>query len=230
MDAYERSLKQQAERIKRELSKEGKVPTPAPKSTPSEEFVPSDVPSPIYGYARPKQKIVLPPEHSPETRQPEEASIEPHTDQNEVSTDEVVELDERVPTGRETATEIEPEKEQPILGGVSIVDDGFSSVFMSSTDLTKKQVEFVEEQPEVEAQQSLDLDTTAEAIGPVVENVAETLQTESEQTELPDDEELTPAVKVSFKADTPPVNVMMTPKDRMAMYRSRRLAENNNNL
>ncbi|MCC5891605.1 hypothetical protein, partial [Exiguobacterium sp.] len=68
MDAYERSLKQQADRIRRELSQEGKKAAPVPKIDPPDEFVPTDVPSPIYGYARPKPKINLPTEHSPETR------------------------------------------------------------------------------------------------------------------------------------------------------------------
>ena len=244
MDAYERSLKQQAERIKRELSKEGKTAPVAPKQEPPEEFIPSDVPSPIYGYARPKPKIVLPDAHSPETRgefEKDETSVESFdttlsTEAPFVTSEEEIEgkdqamspaSNEWMETKEETNSVTDS---QPLLGDVSITDDGFSSVFMSSTDLNAKKVTFVEEQPEVKEQEEVELEVMTETIGPAVEHVAERLQTESEQTELPDDTELTPAVQVSFKADTPPINVMMTPKDRMAMYRSRRLAQKNNNL
>lgn len=239
MDAYERSLKQQAERIKRELSKEGKTAPVAPKQEPPEEFIPSDVPSPIYGYARPKPKIVLPDAHSPETRgefEKDETSVESlATEVPFVMNEEAIEETDRE-MNPDTSEDMEEEvthasiESQPVLGDVSITDDGFSSVFMSSTNLNAKKVTFVEEQPEVKEQEDVELEVMTETIGPAVEHVAERLQTESEQTELPDDTELTPAVQVSFKADTPPLNVMMTPKDRMAMYRSRRLAQKNNNL
>jgi hypothetical protein len=123
------------------------------------------------------------------------------------------------------------EEEKSILGQVSILDNGFSSVFMQSTDLSRsKKEEVVEVHQHAAPDESLDIDGSAEQIGESIEQIAEKLQTSSEQEELPADTELTPAVQVSFKADQPPVNVMMTPKDRMAMYRSRRLAQKNNNL
>ena len=235
MDAYERSLKQQADRIKRELSKEGQPVSPPPKVDITDEFIPTDVPSPIYGYARPKPKIVLPVEHSPETREP-----------LEMSTASEVVLPEESLQDEETTNAISPEidaehvediseetieEEKSILGQVSILDNGFSSVFMQSTDLSRsKKEEVVEVQQHAAPDESLDIDGSVEQIGESIEQIAEKLQTPSEQEELPADTELTPAVQVSFKADQPPVNVMMTPKDRMAMYRSRRLAQKNNNL
>lgn len=235
MDAYERSLKQQADRIRRELSREGQPVSPPPKVDITDEFIPTDVPSPIYGYARPKPKIVLPVEHSPETREPVEMS----------TASEVV-LPEESPQDEETTNTISPEidaehvedisgetteEEKSILGQVSILDNGFSSVFMQSTDLSRSKKEEVAEVHQSAApEESLDFDGSAEQIGESIEQIAEKLQTPSDQEELSADTELTPAVQVSFKADQPPVNVMMTPKDRMAMYRSRRLAQKNNNL
>ena len=235
MDAYERSLKQQAERIKRELSKEGQKGSPPPKVEVKEEFIPSDVPSPIYGYARPKPKIVLPVEHSPETRDAYDstmASTQSTTEEpiQESSTESVSEPEWSNESNELISEEMEME-EKSILGEVSILDNGFSSVFMQSTDLSRSKKEtVVEAHQDATPHTDLDIDGSAEQIGPSFEQIAERLQTPPEQQEVPYDIELTPAVQVSFKADQPPVNVMMTPKDRMAMYRNRRLAQKNNNL
>lgn len=235
MDAYERSLKQQAERIKRELSKEGQKGSPPPKVEVTEEFIPSDVPSPIYGYARPKPKIVLPVEHSPETREAYDstmASTHSATEEpiQESSTEPVSEPEWSEESNELISEEMEME-EKSILGEVSILDNGFSSVFMQSTDLSRSKKEtVVEAHQDATPHTDLDIDESAEQIGPSLEQIAERLQTPSEQQEVPSATDLTPAVQVSFKADQPPVNVMMTPKDRMAMYRSRRLAQKNNNL
>lgn len=300
MDAYERSLKQQADRIRRELSQEGKKGAPAPKPEPKDEFVPSDVPSPIYGYARPKPKIILPTEHSPETRDDsairqakrvavpvEEVSeavppiVEPEPKNEPVidSVDEPVvdSVDKSVPTvddaptsqpdldvtadespSAETLEEMVSEHAEtpseetiistetieesplvsedetaeqdtkPLLGEVSIVESGFASVFMGSTDLKSSKIAVREEKQDV-TEEDVSLDAPVETVAPVVEDVAKTLQTD-EPIEVPDEEELTPAMSVSYKAEGPPLNVMMTPQDRMAMYKSRRLAKKNNNL
>ena len=235
MDAYERSLKQQAERIKRELSKEGQKGSPPPKIEVKEEFIPSDVPSPIYGYARPKPKIVLPVEHSPETRDAYDSTMaSTHSTMEEPiqesSTESVSEPEWSNESNELISEEMEME-EKSILGEVSILDNGFSSIFMQSTDLSRSKKEtVVEAHQDATSHTDLDIDGSAEQIGPSFEQIAERLQTPPEQQEVPSDIELTPAVQVSFKADQPPVNVMMTPKDRMAMYRSRRLAQKNNNL
>lgn len=303
MDAYERSLKQQADRIRRELSQEGKKGVPAPKPEPKDEFVPSDVPSPIYGYARPKPKIILPTEHSPETRddsafrqakrvavQEDEVSeavppsvvpepeTEPITDTVDESATESV--NESVPTADEAPltqpdldvvadeapametleemvakqTEVpveapiistetsEPIDEnptvsedelaepdvKPLLGEVSIVENEFASVFMGSTDLKSSKISVREEKQDVMEPPSSN-EATVERVAPIVEDVASTLQPE-QPGEVPDEEALTPAMSVSYKAEGPPLNVMMTPQDRMAMYKSRRLAKKNNNL
>ncbi|MCA0980765.1 MULTISPECIES: hypothetical protein [Exiguobacterium] len=234
MDAYERSLKQQADRIKRELSKEGQPVSPPPKVDITDEFIPTDVPSPIYGYARPKPKIVLPVEHSPETREPFEMSTASEVVPSEESLqdEEIVSISPEIDAEHiEDISGETTEEEKSILGQVSILDNGFSSVFMQSTDLSRsKKEEVVEVHQHAAPDESLDIDGSVEQIGESIEQIAEKLQTPSEQEELPADTELTPAVQVSFKADQPPVNVMMTPKDRMAMYRSRRLAQKNNNL
>lgn len=235
MDAYERSLKQQAERIKRELSKEGQKGSPPTKVEVKEEFIPSDVPSPIYGYARPKPKIVLPVEHSPETRDAYDstmASTHSTTEETirESFTESVSEPEWNKESNELISEEMEME-EKSILGEVSILDNGFSSVFMQSTDLSRSKKEtVVEAHQDTTPHTNLDIDESVEQIGPSLEQIAERLQTPPEQQEVPSDIELTPAVQVSFKADQPPINVMMTPKDRMAMYRSRRLAQKNNNL
>lgn len=323
MDAYERSLKQQADRIRRELSQEGKKGAPAPKPEPKDEFVPSDVPSPIYGYARPKPKIILPTEHSPETRddsamrqakrvavpveemseavppsvtpEPEnepvidsvDESVMESVDESVVeSVDESVDepvmesVDESAPDTDEATTpqsdfdliadeapvaetleemvaeqtdspieasiisaetsqpidesqtvlEDEPDESdtKPLLGEVSIVESGFASVFMGSTDLKSSKIAVREEKQDV-TEPSLPTEASVETVAPIVEDVAKTLQSD-EPVDVPDEETLTPAMGVSYKADGPPLNVMMTPQDRMAMYKSRRLAKKNNNL
>ena len=233
MDAYERSLKQQAERIKRELSKEGQKGSPPPKIEVKEEFIPSDVPSPIYGYARPKPKIVLPVEHSPETRDAYDSTMaSTHSTMEEPIQESSTESVSEPEWSKESNELISEEmEEKSILGEVSILDNGFSSIFMQSTDLSRSKKEtVVEAHQDATPHTDLDIDGSAEQIGPSFEQIAERLQTPPEQQEVPSDIELTPAVQVSFKADQPPVNVMMTPKDRMAMYRSRRLAQKNNNL
>lgn len=297
MDAYERSLKQQAERIRRELSQEGKKAVPVPKVETPEEFIPSDVPSPIYGYARPKPKINLPSEHSPETRSDlnadskyvEEAStaepfvpeateetvnraelfhgaqsppVVPETVEEETETEESV--DETVNVERDLAVEpeaapetlvevpanevtISPEIEEPTfdatqgepvdkieektgLGDVSILEGGFASVFMGSTELSPSKV-VIRDEKEAASSEPINVEeTSVEQVAPIVEDVAKTLQTDTEQTVVEDGAELTPAVSVSYKAEGPPLNVMMTPQDRMAMYRKRRLDQKNNNL
>ena len=325
MDAYERSLKQQADRIRRELSQEGKKGAPAPKPEPKDEFVPSDVPSPIYGYARPKPKIILPAEHSPETRDdsairqakrvavpvedvsevvPPIAAPEPETAPEIESVDEPMiesaeepvidfvdetvdepELEsvdesvtesagEPVPTSQpdldvsadeapaaekleemvaeQTESPIEasiistetsePMEEsptvlkdepveadaKPLLGEVSIVESGFASVFIGSTDLKSSKISVHEEKQDV-VEPTLPIEASVETVAPIVEDVAKTLQSD-EPVDVPDEETLTPAMGVSYKAEGPPLNVMMTPQDRMAMYKSRRLAKKNNNL
>lgn len=311
MDAYERSLKQQADRIRRELSQEGKKGAPAPKPEPKDEFVPSDVPSPIYGYARPKPKIILPTEHSPETRddsamrqakrvavpveeiseavppsvtpEPENEPVIDSVDESVVeSVDESVmeSVDESAPDTDEAMTpqsdfdvtadeapvaetleemvaeqtdspieasiisaetsqpidesptvlEDEPDESdtKPLLGEVSIVESGFASVFMGSTDLKSSKIAVREEKQDV-TEPSLPTEASIETVAPIVEDVSKTLQSD-EPVDVPDEETLTPAMGVSYKADGPPLNVMMTPQDRMAMYKSRRLAKKNNNL
>lgn len=303
MDAYERSLKQQADRIRRELSQEGKKGAPAPKPEPKDEFVPSDVPSPIYGYARPKPKIILPTEHSPETRDdsamrqakrvavpvegmsevvPPSVTPEPENEPVIDSVDESVmeSVDESAPDTDEAMTpqsdfdviadeapvvetleemvaeqtdspieasiisaetsqpidesptvlEDEPDESdtKPLLGEVSIVESGFASVFMGSTDLKSSKIAVREEKQDV-TEPSLPTESSVETVAPIVEDVAKTLQSD-EPVDVPDEETLTPAMGVSYKADGPPLNVMMTPQDRMAMYKSRRLAKKNNNL
>ncbi|WP_214835193.1 hypothetical protein [Exiguobacterium sp. s36] len=298
MDAYERSLKQQADRIRRELSQEGKKGAPAPKPEPKDEFVPSDVPSPIYGYARPKPKIILPTEHSPETRDdsamrqakrvavpvegmsevvPPSVTPEPENEPVIDSVDESVmeSVDESAPDTDEATTpqsdfdviadeapvaetleemvaeqtdspieasiisaetsqpidesptvlEDEPDESdtKPLLGEVSIVESGFASVFMGSTDLKSSKIAVREEKQDV-TEPSLPTEASVETVAPIVEDVAKTLQSD-EPVDVPDEETLTPAMGVSYKADGPPLNVMMTPQDRMAMYKSRRLAK-----
>lgn len=284
MDAYERSLKQQAERIRRELSQEGKKSAPAPKPEPAGEFIPSDVPSPIYGYARPKPKIDLPTEHSPETRddltidqsesEPEltetvaEEIVTARVPESIIQDESVVEdnqsiespfgaedkiLEERESVAEPLETIISPETSdmidetssvserdvasglsidsKPLLGDVSILEDGFASVFMDSTQLKTSKI-VVREEKEEAASADVTLEVTSvEEVAPLVEDIAETLQTDANEPEhVLDEAELTPAVNVSYKADSPPLNVMMTPQDRMAMYRSRRLAQKNKNL
>ncbi|STO07703.1 hypothetical protein [Exiguobacterium aurantiacum] len=401
MDAYERSLKQQADRIRRELSQEGKKAAPAPKIDPPDEFVPTDVPSPIYGYARPKPKINLPDEHSPETRtdftsdsretvterdvpsastsesfvsersaavdkfdrttvfndtlsqervvledsypvdeptvdeteatppieaEPEQTSAEetvlesihlakesqadrvgaaepvtmetevseettpesvdeveaseatePVTMETEVSEETTPELVDEVEaseamepmamdakvseeTASESVDEVEASEamepvtmdaesraesnistetdngeestsdDKPSLGDVSIVEGGFASVFMGSTDLKASKLVVREDKDDVSFDDMTIEASSVEEVAPIVEDVAKTLQAEPEAQTVEDETELTPAVSVSYKAEGPPLNVMMTPQDRMAMYRSRRLAQKNNNL
>lgn len=280
MDAYERSLKQQADRIRRELSQEGKKAEKLPKAEKREEFVPSDVPSPIFGYARPKPKINLPVGQSPETREAlsvDETEMDKTLDSSKPSTETVAREDAALdaelslssetpvvesivetvtsvvdePTLEEVTTEetsapkpdleqtnISPETQleasddkKPLLGDVSILGDGFASVFMGSTDLKSSKVVVREERAEVASEDVSVEPVSVEEVAPIVEDVAKTLQNDDTDAGNSHDEAgLTSAITVSYKAESPPLNVMMTPQDRMAMYRSRRLAQKNNNL
>jgi hypothetical protein len=130
----------------------------------------------------------------------------------------------------QTVLEDEPDESdtKPLLGEVSIVESGFASVFMGSTDLKSSKIAVREEKQDV-TEPSLPTEASVERVAPIVEDVAKTLQSD-EPVDVPDEETLTPAMGVSYKADGPPLNVMMTPQDRMAMYKSRRLAKKNNNL
>lgn len=240
MDAYERSLKQQADRIRRELSREGKPSVTTPKLEASDEFIPSDVPSPIYGYARPKPKINLPVEHSPETResvfeesiqQMEETLVQEETAVQEETTfstnhdapSQVQALDSiSQETGNDLSSETKTETKQSI-GEVSILESGFASVFLQSTDLTTPKEEAIA--PNVE--------TAVEEV--TIEEVAEEIEAEAEARQqalegTSQEPEIIPAIEVTYQADTPPLNVLMTPQDRMAMYRAKRLAQKNTNL
>lgn len=280
MDAYERSLKQQADRIRRELSQEGKKGAQIPKPEPKDEFIPSDVPSPIYGYARPKPKVN---EHTLEAsedlslkqamriaesmRKPEDNRLEKapsdEVDESEVETlgtkidtlsdgDNEVETISVEQTERTLAHQNESQIEEQVispetsgnpetranerddshtndsLGELSIVDNSFASIFMSSTDLNSSKLVVQDEKQGVTSQEIL-TEPSVEDVAPIVEGVAKVLQSD-EQNDTSGEETLTPAVTVSYKAEGPPLNVMMTPQDRMAMYKSRRLAKKNNNL
>lgn len=234
MDAYERSLKQQADRIRRELSREGNPSVTTPKLEASDEFIPSDVPSPIYGYARPKPKINLPVEHSPETResvfeesiqQMEETPAQEETvsSTNHDAPSQVQALDSiSQETGNDLSSETKTETKQSI-GEISILESGFASVFLQSTDLTTPK-----EEPSAPNVETAGDEVTIEEVAEEIEAEAEARQQALEGTSQ--EPEIIPAIEVTYQADTPPLNVLMTPQDRMAMYRAKRLAQKNTNL
>ncbi|ASI36094.1 MULTISPECIES: hypothetical protein [unclassified Exiguobacterium] len=250
---YEQSLKEQAARIRRELAGEKETtPVERPKKEEREDrFVLTDVPSPIYGFQRPKKQRSI---------QEDVTSIESEMDvsseSEEGKTDEALEnmTDETIEaSGIETMeqtdlTEVDaglvPVTDSELLNPDPSIESSTEAFAVESFDSALTEQEPVEEEPVTELKQqdeSLEVTSLSEDTEqPPVENgdeissentVEHVLETETVQeqhvfTEKRAEEKTQVQSSAVKKPVGPPVNVVMTTKDLMAMYRARR--EQNN--
>ncbi|WP_075643126.1 hypothetical protein [Exiguobacterium indicum] len=236
---YEQSLKEQAARIRRELAGERETkPVERPKKEEREDrFVLTDVPSPIYGFQRPKQsasETVKATEETETSEQVSETVEEGNTDEVALTNQELiapeVALDEaEADAGLVPVTDVElliPEphtseelvrEEVPTVTEVEETDETETSSNSETVELSVVPTETSSEESadEKEAEQQ------AESFAPTFDTSAIEVDQDPSVTEV--DKPVQSEVK---KPVGPPVNVVMTTKDLMAMYRARR--EQNN--
>ena len=271
---YEQSLKEQAARIRRELAGEKETkPVERPKKEEREDrFVLTDVPSPIYGFQRPKKQRSIQEEGisdesevkvSSELKEEktEESLVDATDETNETSEIETMEqtdsteadaglvpttdsdllvpepIIEQVP--EERVKEIQPEivhvaateeNEVRLEEATDVQGNGLlTSPLLESESRDSAQsaepVTIGQAEP-----QHMEEDRESEPVFQTTdENAANVSLTTIEETpEKPAEETvISQAEQVSIKKPVgPPVNVVMTTKDLMAMYRARR--EQNN--
>ncbi|KQS19695.1 hypothetical protein ASF99_07360 [Exiguobacterium sp. Leaf187] len=236
---YEQSLKEQAARIRRELAGERETkPVERPKKEEREDrFVLTDVPSPIYGFQRPKQsasETVKATEETETSEQVSETVEEGNTDEVALTNQELIApevvLDEaEADAGLVPVTDVElliPEphtseelvrEEVPTVTEVEETDETETSSNSETVELSVVPTETSSEESadEKEAEQQ------AESFAPTFDTSAIEVDQDPSVTEV--DKPVQSEVK---KPVGPPVNVVMTTKDLMAMYRARR--EQNN--
>ena len=274
---YEQSLKEQAARIRRELAGEKETkPVERPKKEEREDrFVLTDVPSPIYGFQRPKKQRSIQEEiHSDESEVDVSSVHEEEKSSEESLEHETEELNEgsRIETMEQTDLTEADAGLVPMTDSEILVPEPSIEENSSSEDIVENQVEAQastetllpdEEETVEEAEnpvaEETDKEETAETqieTTPEVPAADQTVQEETEtilsstdmvhvdsQMEEPlsaDDasvDEMKQVVAVETEPTAnqsiqikkpvgPPVNVVMTTKDLMAMYRARR--EQNN--
>lgn len=236
---YEQSLKEQAARIRRELAGERETkPVERPKKEEREDrFVLTDVPSPIYGFQRPKQsasETVKATEETETSEQVSETVEEGNTDEVALTNQELIApevvLDEaEADAGLVPVTDVElliPEphtseelvrEEVPTVTEVEETDETETSSNSETVELSVVPTGTSSEESadEKEAEQQ------AESFAPTFDTSAIEVDQDPSVTEV--DKPVQSEVK---KPVGPPVNVVMTTKDLMAMYRARR--EQNN--
>lgn len=278
---YEQSLKEQAARIRRELAGEKETkPVERPKKEEREDrFVLTDVPSPIYGFQRPKKQRSIQEEiHSDESEVDVSSVHEEEKSSEESLEHETEELNEgsRIETMEQTDLTEADAGLVPMTDSEILVPEPSIEENSSPEDIVENQVEaqastetlLPEEEDAVEeaenpgAEETDKEDTAEETVEIQIEATPEvpvadqTVQEETEtipsstdmvhvdsQMEEPlsaDDasvDEMKQVVAVETEPTAnqsiqikkpvgPPVNVVMTTKDLMAMYRARR--EQNN--
>lgn len=279
---YEQSLKEQAARIRRELAGEKETkPVERPKKEEREDrFVLTDVPSPIYGFQRPKKQRSIQEEiHSDESEvdvssvheeeKSSEESLEHETEElNEGSRIETMEQTDltEADAGLVPMTDSEILVPEPSIEENSspedIVENQVEAQASTETLLPEEEEDAVEEAENPGAEETDKEDKVEETVETQIEATPEvpvadqTVQEETEtipsstdmvhvdsQMEEPlsaDDasvDEMKQVVAVETEPTAnqsiqikkpvgPPVNVVMTTKDLMAMYRARR--EQNN--
>ena len=271
---YEQSLKEQAARIRRELAGEKETkPVERPKKEEREDrFVLTDVPSPIYGFQRPKKQRSIQEEGisdesevevSSELKEEktEESLVDATDETNETSEIETMEQTDSteadaglVPTTDsdllvpkpviEQVPENRVEEIQPEIVHVAATEenelrleeatDVQENVLLTSPLLESESRDSAQSAEPVEIGQAeprhMEEDRESEPVFQTTdENAANVSLTTIEETpEKPAEETvISQADQVSIKKPVgPPVNVVMTTKDLMAMYRARR--EQNN--
>lgn len=236
---YEQSLKEQAARIRRELAGERETkPVERPKKEEREDrFVLTDVPSPIYGFQRPKQsasETVKATEETETSEQVSETVEEGNTDEVALTNQELIApevvLDEaEADAGLVPVTDVEllvPEphtseelvrEEVPTVTEVEETDETETS---SNSETVEQSVVPTETSSEESADEK-EAEQQVESFAPTFDTSAIEVDQDPSVTEV--DKPVQPEVK---KPVGPPVNVVMTTKDLMAMYRARR--EQNN--
>ncbi len=236
---YEQSLKEQAARIRRELAGERETkPVERPKKEEREDrFVLTDVPSPIYGFQRPKQsasETVKATEETETSEQVSETVEEGNTDKVALTNQELIApevvLDEaEADAGLVPVTDVElliPEphtseelvrEEVPTVTEVEETDETETS---SNSETVEPSVVPTETSSEESADEK-EAEQQAESFAPTFDTSAIEVDQDPSVTEV--DKPVQSEVK---KPVGPPVNVVMTTKDLMAMYRARR--EQNN--
>ncbi|ACB61702.1 hypothetical protein ABIC15_000520 [Exiguobacterium sp. PvP048] len=274
---YEQSLKEQAARIRRELAGEKETkPVERPKKEEREDrFVLTDVPSPIYGFQRPRKQRSIQEEIHSEESEVDVSSVQEEEKSEESLEHETEELNEesRIETMEQTdLTEADaglvPMTDSEILvpepsieensSPEDIVENQVEAQASTETLLPEEEEDAVEEAENPGAEET-DKEETVETqieATPEVPVADQTVQEETEtipsstdmvhvdsQMEEPlsaDDasvDEMKQVVAVETEPTAnqsiqikkpvgPPVNVVMTTKDLMAMYRARR--EQNN--
>ncbi len=236
---YEQSLKEQAARIRRELAGERETkPVERPKKEEREDrFVLTDVPSPIYGFQRPKQSLSETVEAAEETKTVEQVSDADEqgitdevtlTEQEAVAPEEVVLDNAEADAGFVPVTDVELLVPEPEANQEHVSEVELPTVPETEETVVKERVSEAPSTRETVEEQTVPMDTSSEAL--LDDQEAEKQQSE-EVTSILDPsvaeaEAVAPVQSEVKKPVGPPVNVVMTTKDLMAMYRARR--EQNN--
>lgn len=236
---YEQSLKEQAARIRRELAGERETkPVERPKKEEREDrFVLTDVPSPIYGFQRPKQsasETVKATEETETSEQVSETVEEGNTDEvaltdQELIAPEVVVDEAEADAGLVPVTDVELLVPEPHTSEELVREEVPTVTEVEETDVTEtssdsetmEQSAITTEASNEASADEKEAEQQLESFEPILDTSAIEVDQDSSVTEV--DKPVQSEVK---KPVGPPVNVVMTTKDLMAMYRARR--EQNN--
>ena len=256
---YEQSLKEQAARIRRELAGEKETsPVERPKKEEREDrFVLTDVPSPIYGFQRPKQQRSI---QEDVTSVESEVNVSSESEQGKIDeslenmTDETIEAsgietmeqtdlteadaglvpvtDSELLTPDPSIERANEEEASNSTVDFELVEDGIVEA-VEETGESLLETTVAEEnspvsEPVSEPLTEQTLPTSVDEVAPLENELPPTLEEQRPQldTEVTPNENVQEASNAVKKPAGPPVNVVMTTKDLMAMYRARR--EQNN--
>ncbi|WP_294740398.1 hypothetical protein [uncultured Exiguobacterium sp.] len=235
---YEQSLKEQAARIRRELAGERETkPVERPKKEEREDrFVLTDVPSPIYGFQRPKQsasETIKATEETETSEQVSETVEEGITDEVALTNQELIAqevlLDEaEADAGLVPVTDVELLVPEPEANQDHVNEVELPTVLEPEETVVEESISEVPSIRETVEEQTVPADTSSEVL--LDEQKAEEQRSEEVTSILnpsvAEAEVVAPIQSEVKKPVGPPVNVVMTTKDLMAMYRARR--EQNN--
>lgn len=235
---YEQSLKEQAARIRRELAGERETkPVERPKKEEREDrFVLTDVPSPIYGFQRPKQsasETIKATEETETSEQVSETVEEGITDEVALTNQELIAqevlLDEaEADAGLVPVTDVELLVPEPEANQDHVNEVELPTVLETEETVVEESISEVPSIRETVEEQTVPADTSSEVL--LDEQKAEEQRSEEVTSILnpsvAEAEVVAPIQSEVKKPVGPPVNVVMTTKDLMAMYRARR--EQNN--
>jgi len=236
---YEQSLKEQAARIRRELAGERETkPVERPKKEEREDrFVLTDVPSPIYGFQRPKQstEMIEAMEEVETVEQVSDTVEEGNADEvaltdQEVIAPEVVLDEAEADAGIVPVTDVELLVPEPEVHQEYASEEELLSVSEAEeTDVVEAASESMIEMPhtsESVEESTVSAETSNEVFAADQEVEEQLPENVLSIPDTPVAEAQAPVQSEVKKPVGPPVNVVMTTKDLMAMYRARR--EQNN--